>query len=109
MRDKRKARGKRDGLATVLTMRGLAKLGGEDERAGMAEWVKWRDLPGMRRPTLAHAVTYRRGLGQAIDIQEVAQVLGEFLGRCQAKGQQWAKEGQTLRGTLEPGQTRGVH
>ena len=37
VRDKRKARGKRYGLASVLTLSVLAKLGGEDEPEGMAE------------------------------------------------------------------------
>lgn len=38
--DKRKARGKGYELASVLTLRVLAKLGGEDEPEGMADWVK---------------------------------------------------------------------
>ena len=38
--DKRKARGKRNGLALILTWSVLAKLGGEDEPEGRAEWVK---------------------------------------------------------------------
>jgi len=72
VRDKRKARGKRYGLASVLTLSVLAKLGGEDEPEGMAEWVKrraeqLRDSLGMTRPSMPHAVTYRRVLGQAID------------------------------------------
>ena len=37
VKDKRKARGKRYGLATLLTLSGLAKLGGEDTPEGMAD------------------------------------------------------------------------
>ncbi|MEP7288696.1 MAG: transposase family protein [Chloroflexota bacterium] len=40
--DKRKRRGRRYALATVLTLSVLAKLGGEDTPEGMAEWVKYR-------------------------------------------------------------------
>jgi hypothetical protein len=40
--DKRKARGKRYRLATMLTLNVLAKFGGEDEPEGMAQWVKHR-------------------------------------------------------------------
>src|SRR5258705_8719009 len=79
--DKRKARGKRYGLASVLTLSVLAKLGGEDEPEGMADWVRHRgqalrESLGMKRPDRPHAVTYRRILGQAIDVAELEQVLG---------------------------------
>ena len=111
--DKRKARGKRYGLTTVLTLAVLAKLGGEDEPEGMAEWVKHqaeqlRESLGSRRQSMPHAVTYRRVLGQAIDIREVEPVLGEFFKSCQVKVEQLAMDGKTLRATIETGQTRGV-
>lgn len=112
--DKRKARGKRYSLALVLTLSVLAKLGGEDEPEGMAEWVKHRTKElraglGMQRASMPHAVTYRRILGQAIDAQEFEQVLGTFFKSCQAQSEQLAMDGKTLRGTIEAGQTRGVH
>lgn len=112
--DKRKARGKRYGLASVLTLSVLAKLGGEDEPEGMADWVKHRgqalrESLGMKRENMPHAVTYRRILGQAIDVAELEQVLGSFFKGCQAKAEQLAMDGKTLRGTIESGQTRGVH
>ena len=80
--DKRKARGKRYGLASVLTLSVLAKLGGEDEPEGMADWVRHRgqelrESLGMRRPDMPHAVTYRRILGHAIDVEELEQVVGD--------------------------------
>jgi len=114
VKDKRKARGKRYGLAVVLTLRVLAKLAGEDEPEGMAEWVKHRAAQlraslGLSRASMPHAVTYRRILGQAIDIHEVEQVLGAFFARCQVTGDQLAIDGKTLRGTIETGQRRGVH
>src|SRR5260221_14661533 len=69
VRDKRKARGKRYGLATLLTLSVLAKLGGEDTPEGMAEWGKLRaealrTALGLRRQRMPHAVTYRRGGGK---------------------------------------------
>jgi predicted transposase YbfD/YdcC len=114
VRDKRKARGKRYGLASVLTLSVLAKLGGEDEPEGMAEWVKlraeqWRNSLGLRRPSMPHAVTYRRVLGQAIDVDEFEQVVAEFFKPCQGRAEQLAMDGKSLRGTIEAGQTRGVH
>jgi predicted transposase YbfD/YdcC len=114
VKDKRKARGKRYGLATLLTLSVLAKLGGEDTPEGMADWVKLRGEQlraslGMSRQAMPHAVTYRRMLGQAIDIQELEQVLGAFFRRAQKPGEQLAMDGKSLRGTIEPGATRGVH
>ncbi len=112
--DKRKARGKRYELATILTLSVLAKLGGEDSPEGMAEWVKYRaeqlrESLGMRRPSMPHAVTYRRVLGGALDIQELEQVLGEFFEDCVRVDEQLAMDGKSLRGTIETGATRGVH
>jgi predicted transposase YbfD/YdcC len=111
VRDKRKARGKRYSLSVVLTLSVLAKLGGEDEPEGMAEWVKHRakelrESLGMQRASMPHAVTYRR---QAIDVQEFEQVLGTFFKGCPMQVKQLAMDGKTLRGTIEAGQTRGAH
>jgi len=112
--DKRKARGKRYSAALVLALSVVAKLGGEDEPAGMAEWVQLRAGPlraslGLKRERLPHAATYRRVLGEAIDIEELEQVVGAFFGQCQQKEEQLAIDGKTMRGTIEPGQTSGVH
>lgn len=112
--DKRKARGKRYSVALVLTLSVLAKLGGEDQPEGMAEWVQWRAEPlgaslGLKRKTLPHAATYRRVLGAAIDITELERVVGAFFARCQGSDDQLAMDGKTMRGTIEPGQTSGVH
>src|SRR5260221_10701429 len=114
VRDKRKARGKRYRLASVLTLSVLAKLGGEDEPEGMAEWVKLRAEQlraslGIRRESMPHAVTYRRVLGQAIDVDEFEQVVGEFFKRCQGHDEQLAMDGKSLRGTIEAGHSRGGH
>ena len=95
--DKRKARGRRYALATVLTLSVLAKLGGEDTPEGMAEWVKYRgqDLQAslrLKRESMPHAVTYRRVLGWAVDIKELEGVLGDFFKGCQAQSEQLAMD-----------------
>jgi len=112
--DRRKARGKRYELALVLTLSVLAKLAGQDEPEGMAEWVKLRgetlrDGLGISRETLPHAVTYRRVLGEAVNIEELEQVVGAFFERCASNSNQLAIDGKSLRGTIETGQTRGVY
>ena len=114
IKDKRKARGKRYRLASVLTLSVLAKLGGEDTPEGMAAWVKyrWRELRrglGLKRDSMPHASTYRRVLGLAIDIQEFERVLGTFFKTCAGQIEQLAMDGKTLRGTIESGHTQGVH
>jgi hypothetical protein len=114
VQDKRQARGKRYEIATILTLSVLAKLGGQDTPEGMAEWVQHRAEQlraslRLKRQQMPSAVTYRRVLGQAIDIQEVEHVVGQFFKQGQAKTKQLAMDGKSLRGTIEPGQRRGVH
>jgi len=109
--DRRKARGKRYELALLSV---LAKLAGEDEPEGMAEWVKLRgevlrEALGIKRAAMPHAVTYRRVLGEAVDIVEFEQVMNAFWKRLGAESAQVAIDGKSLRGTIEPGQTRGVY
>lgn len=114
LKDKRKARGKRYELAVILTLSVLAKLAGEDEPEGMAEWVKLRaeilrGSLGIKREAMPHAVTYRRVLGQAVSIAEFEAVRGEFFQRCIRQDDRLAIDGKRLRGTIEAGQTRGVY
>ena len=114
VKDKRKARGKRYSLATVLTLSVLAKLGGEDTPEGMAEWVQQRAEQlraslGMARQGMPHAVTYRRVLGRAVDIQQLERILGAFFKDCTKSHEPLALDGKSLRGTIEAGATRGLH
>jgi predicted transposase YbfD/YdcC len=98
----------------VLTLSVLAKLAGEDEPEGMAEWVKLRgevlrqDL-GLTRATMPHAVTYRRVLGNAIEVEEFERVMSEFFQACGGQTELLAMDGKSMRGTIERGQTRGVY
>jgi predicted transposase YbfD/YdcC len=114
LHDRRKARGKRYELAVILTLSVLAKFGGEDEPEGIAEWVKLRggalrEALGIKRMAMPHAVTYRRVLGEAVDIAEFEQVMSTFFQRLGGDSQQVAIDGKRLRGTIEAGQTRGVY
>ena len=111
--DKRKARGKRYALATVLTMSVLAKLGGEHTQTGMADRVKvraaqLRKASGLCRESMPHAVSYRRVLGGAIDIQGLEQVLGTFFERVLKADEQLATDGKSMRGTIEGGGCGGL-
>lgn len=112
--DGRKRRGRRYELALILTLSVLAKLAGEDEPEGMAAWVKLRgetlrkDL-GLARESLPHAVTYRRVLGHAVNIEEFERVLGQFFAECGEDAEQLAMDGKSMRGTIESGQQRGVY
>ena len=70
--DKRKPKGKRYALATILMGMFLAKLCGEDKPSGIAEWVKLREqwitrMLGLKRENMPHHNTYRRILADVID------------------------------------------
>src|SRR5215831_16975026 len=120
--DGRKPRGKRYGLALVLSLLVLGKLAGMRSLAAIAEWVRWRAdwldlvLPGTRG-TFPCVATYSNVL-QAIEAEQVTQVVAHLLTRLEAQrrcgeepsrlvGQpereshcQVALDGKTLRGTL---------
>jgi len=111
IQDPRQARGIRYSLPIMLSMLVLAKLCGEDELSGMAEWVRLREEEltgwlGLARRTLPHLTTYQRLLGQ-LDIEEVEQVVGQFFQN--QSGGVVSLDGKTLRGTIPPGQTHGTH
>jgi predicted transposase YbfD/YdcC len=114
--DQRATRGKRYSLAVLLTLMLLAKLAGEDQPHGMAEWVRARAsallawLPVTRR-TLPCANTYRYAASRAVTPDELQRVISAFLyaqpqaGLCVLI----CIDGKTLRGTLGPTNPSGVH
>jgi predicted transposase YbfD/YdcC len=116
LRDHPKARGVRYCLPDVLTLITLAKLGGEDGPTGMAEWLAHRAevlvrALALERQTRPHRVTISRILGQAVQVEELEQVLQRYFD-AQAQLSQAvviAIDGKTLRGTIPVGQTQGVH
>jgi len=113
--DKRKAKGKRYALATILLGIFLAKLSGEDKPSGIAEWVKLRGawivkLLGLKRESMPHHNTYRRVLAEAIDAEEFEQLVRK---RHQHRGKTGyqvvvAMDGKVVRGTIDPETDEGL-
>ena len=114
--DRRHARGLRYPLPVALVLVILAKLAGEQEPRGIAQWVALRQTllyAALRfeRDTVPHPTTYSRILGNALDVAELQQACTSFL--LQAAAATPAVEinldGKTLRGTIAAGQTQGLH
>jgi len=114
--DRRDPHGIRYPLALALVFIILAKLAGEDEPRGIAQWIELRkellrETLRFTRQSVPHPITYSRILGQAVDAEQLQQVVSAFLqsglkdGSCVAVN----LDGKTLRGTIPAGQTQGVH
>jgi predicted transposase YbfD/YdcC len=116
LHDHRDARGIRYALVTLLVFILLAKLAGESNLRGIAQWVRRRqgllaDFLALAKPQAPHATTYRRALSQALDIAEFEKVAREFFSQQPGAGQSVviALDGKILRGTIPAGQTRGTY
>lgn len=114
--DRRDPRGLRYPLAVALVFIILAKLAGEQEPRGIAQWVALRkDLlkQALRfdRDTTPAAITFSRILGQAVEVAELQQAVSRFLLSCPQAGQaaEISLDGKALRGTIPAGQTQGLH
>jgi predicted transposase YbfD/YdcC len=114
--DHRARRGVRYALAVLLLAVLLAKLAGQDKPEGIAEWVKWRadffqEVFQLKRPLTPHAMTYRRVLANVALAAALDTLTREYLLSWPQAGQsvQIALDGKTLRGTIAPEQTRGLH
>jgi predicted transposase YbfD/YdcC len=114
--DRRHARGLRHPLVSVLVNIILAKLAGQDRLSGIAEWAQHRQtvlaevLP-FSRPRAPSLNTYRRVLGEHIDIEDFERVVREFFAAQPGAGTSRviALDGKALRGTILTGQTHGRH
>src|SRR5512146_1244681 len=89
--DKRKPKGKRYTLATILLGMFLAKLCGEDKPSGIAEWVALRgewiaQVLGLKRKSMPSHHTYRRILADTLDEQEFEELLREHHRYCGETG-----------------------
>lgn len=114
--DPRKRRGVRYPLATVLVLAILAKLCGQDQPSGMAEWAQHRrsflvEALRLKRGRLPHHSTYRRIFERVLSGEELERRLGEFIGQLPQVGQAVviALDGKTLRGTITRDDPFGVH
>jgi predicted transposase YbfD/YdcC len=111
MKDKRKPRGLRYQLVTILVMMVMAKLCGEDTPSGIADWVRHRseqfvDMLKLKRKTMPHHSTYRRLSEDIIDVEELEGVVSKVLSGKKYFGKQvlLSIDGKVLRGTLDEAQ-----
>lgn len=116
LNDTRDPRGLRYPLAVVLVFVILAKLAGENELRGIAQWIALREellrqALRFERKSVPHATTYSRILGRVVDLEQLQQAVSLFLtSRLQASA--WSEinlDGKTMRGTIPAGQTQGLH
>lgn len=111
--DPRRPRGIRYPLAVILTVVTLAKLCGETELRGIAQWGQYRASQlcaafGLARERMPHWTTYSRVLSQ-MDGTALQQTLQSSLHAVGISDAQLIIDGKTLRGTITDGQTRGEH
>jgi predicted transposase YbfD/YdcC len=114
--DKRKRRGIRYQLETILVLLILAKFCGQDKPYGIAEWVNHRkallqELLLIERATMPHHSTYRRVLSESIDEDEFEQIMSEYWQQQPREGQEiiLVIDGKTLRGTISSTDQFGLH
>lgn len=119
--DRRKRRGLRYPLTMLLSLAVLAKLSGHSRLEPLADWARLRAAPlarlfGLKRASMPHQSTWSRVLGQAVDVEQLERLLGQFFEQTQKTAEVPARgsivlavDGKTLRGTIPAGQTRGVH
>lgn len=116
LKDRRDPRGVRYPLAVALAFIILAKLAGEQEPRGIAQWVALRkDLLKQAlhfdRDTTPAAITYSRILGKAVAVAELQQAVSGFLLASPEadRAVEINLDGKALRGTIPAGQTQGLH
>lgn len=115
LKDKRKAKGKRYALATILLGIFLAKLCGEDKPSGIAEWVELRgawiaQVLGLQRKSMPSHHTYRRALADNVDEEELETLARERQQPCGKAGYQVvvAMDGKIVRGTIDLETSHGL-
>lgn len=106
--DRRKARGKRYALATILLGMFLAKLCGEDKPSGIAEWVALRGnwiagILGLKRKSMPSHHTYRRMLADGINEEEFEELTRKHFQHRGEAGYQVvvSMDGKVIRGTID--------
>ena len=114
--DRRKRRGVRYSLATILVLVVLAKLCGQDKPSGIADWAQQRqrfliDALRLKRGRLPHHSTYRRIFERVLSGEELERTLSEFIRQLPQAGQSViiAMDGKTLRGTITRADPFGLH
>ena len=113
--DRRKAKGKRYALATILLGIFLAKLCGEDKPSGIAEWVALRgewiaNVLGLKRKRMPSHHTYRRILADILDAQELEELARKQHRHSGETGYHVviSMDGKILRGTIDMESSDGL-
>jgi predicted transposase YbfD/YdcC len=113
--DKRKPKGLRYRLETILVVMAMAKICGEDNPSGIAEWGKHRtellcEALKLKRKTMPHHSTYRRISEEVICVEDLERIVSETLSNKRYFGKRvlLAIDGKVLRGTLDEDQN-GVY
>ncbi len=114
--DRRKPKGVRYPLSIALVFVVLAKLAGEDHPDGIAHWVSLRsemliEALRLNRKTTPHSTTFSRILARAVSVEQLQEAVTRFLLSTVEGGLsvELPIDGKTLRGTIPPGKTQGVH
>jgi predicted transposase YbfD/YdcC len=114
--DHRKARGIRYSLPCLLTMILLARLAGETKPSGITDWLQLRKEQlatffDLTRPQMPSLNTIRRTLSEAIMVDELQKVMGQYLHKSYGgdESEQMVLDGKTMRGTIPKGEKAGVH
>lgn len=109
--DSRRPKGLRYPLAVILVLIVMAKISGEDQPSGIAEWAKYRsdeiaEILKLKRKTMPHHSTYRRIMAEVIDAEELELMVSNFLTERKHLGKQVmvSIDGKVLRGTLNEAQ-----
>lgn len=114
--DRRDPRGLRYPLSVALVLIILAKLAGEQEPRGIAQWVALRQsllyaALHFERDSVPHPTTYARILGNAVDVAQLQQACAAFLlaASTVADAVEINLDGKLLKGTIPAGRTTGLH
>jgi len=102
LRDKRKARGKRYNLTTVLMIVLLAKLSGANTPTAIAEWgihhrTEIEGLLQIKPKRMPERSTYRRILAYKVYVTEIERLVGEYNQQGE-HGDLYALDGKALLG-----------
>lgn len=114
--DPRDRRGRQYALPILLTLMVLAKLGGEDSPSGITDWVMLRKDLLMELQVLGRAktpchMTYRRVLQDIVSAADLEILVARYHRQRLREEQEIviSLDGKTVRGTIQRGETQGVH
>lgn len=114
--DPRGSRGKQYALSEVLVLMLLAKMAGQNNPSQMADWLAERvetliELKLLRRRKTPSHMTYRRVSQGIVDVEHLEQLAGQYQQSSQMESEELVLsfDGKTMRGTIQRGETKGVH